>query len=65
MSAFLENIDTPADLKKLPPKDLPLVAGELREKIIGRVSKNGGHLASNLGVIELTLALHYVFDTPK
>ena len=65
MSTILEKIDTPEDLRKLDPKDLPLLAEELREMIISTVSQTGGHLASSLGVVELTIALHYVFDTPR
>lgn len=61
---MLERIGSPSDLKRLGIEDLKTLAGELREKIIGTVSINGGHLASNLGVVELTIALHYVFDSP-
>ncbi len=61
---FLEQINSPADLKKLNRSDLPILAEEIRNHIVEVVSKNGGHLASNLGVIELTIALHYVFNTP-
>jgi 1-deoxy-D-xylulose-5-phosphate synthase len=61
---FIENIKSPDDLKKLSLEELKDLADELREIIIDRVSINGGHLASNLGVVELTLALHYVFDSP-
>ncbi|MCK5595597.1 1-deoxy-D-xylulose-5-phosphate synthase, partial [bacterium] len=60
----LEKIETPKDLKKLDIKTLPLLASEVRELIIKTVSQTGGHLASNLGVIELTIALHYVFNCP-
>lgn len=60
----IENIKSPADLKKLSLEELKVLAEELREIIIERVSINGGHLASNLGVVELTLALHYTFDSP-
>jgi len=62
---LLEKINTPADLKKLSMEELGQLAGEVREKIIETVSKTGGHLAPNLGVVELTLALHYVFDAPR
>jgi 1-deoxy-D-xylulose-5-phosphate synthase len=62
---LLKAISSPADLKKLPPELLPQVAQEIRETIIATVSKTGGHLAPSLGVVELTLALHYVFDTPR
>jgi len=61
---FLEHINSPADLKKLNTEELGKLAEELRETIIRTVSLNGGHLASSLGVIELTLALHQVFDCP-
>jgi len=62
---FLNAINTPADLKKLSRKDLEILAQEIRHRIIEVVSKNGGHLASSLGAVELTLALHYVFDVPE
>ena len=62
---LLENIKSPSDLKKLDEKQLPLLASEVREKIISTVSENGGHLASNLGVVELTIALHRVFNSPN
>jgi len=60
----IENIKSPADVKSLSPAELKDLAEELREIIIERVSINGGHLASNLGTVELTLALHYVFNSP-
>ncbi|MCX8065009.1 MAG: 1-deoxy-D-xylulose-5-phosphate synthase [Candidatus Hydrogenedentes bacterium] len=63
--SLLELIDSPAELKKLSISQLELLAQEIREKIITTVLKNGGHLASPLGVVELTLALHYVFDIRK
>ena len=59
---FLEHINSPNDLKKLSRPDLPLLAAEIRQLIVDVVSKNGGHLAPSLGVVELTIALHYVFD---
>jgi 1-deoxy-D-xylulose-5-phosphate synthase len=65
MGRLLQLIDSPADLRKMRIADLPLLAQEIREEIISTVSKIGGHLASSLGVVELTLALHYVFDTPQ
>ena len=65
MAKMLDDIQSPQDLKKLPAEKLPALAGEIRSFILEVVSKNGGHLASNLGVVELTLALHYVFDSPK
>ncbi|SPU50391.1 1-deoxy-D-xylulose-5-phosphate synthase [Bordetella trematum] len=60
----LDRIQTPADLRKLERRDLDAVAKELRGFILESVSKTGGHLSSNLGTVELTLAMHYVFDTP-
>ena len=62
---LIENIKSPEDLKLLKPEDLDVLAEELRGLIIERVSLNGGHLASNLGVVELTLALHYAFNSPQ
>ncbi len=65
MGKLLNQIDSPADLRKMGMADLPLLAREIREEIVRTVSKSGGHLASSLGVVELTLALHYVFETPQ
>ena len=65
MPPLLSQIGTPADLRKLSPSELPQLAQEIRQEIIRTVSKVGGHLASSLGVVELTLALHYVFETPR
>ncbi|MCX5911747.1 MAG: 1-deoxy-D-xylulose-5-phosphate synthase, partial [Deltaproteobacteria bacterium] len=65
MPRLLNRIGTPADLRKLSPSELPQLAQEIRQEIIRTVSKVGGHLASSLGVVELTLALHYVFETPR
>ena len=62
---ILENISSPTDLKSLDESRLTELAGEIRARIISVVSQNGGHLASNLGVVELTLALHRVLDSPK
>jgi 1-deoxy-D-xylulose-5-phosphate synthase len=62
---LLKNIDSPADLKKLKVEQLPHVASEVRAFILDTVSKLGGHLASSLGSTDITVALHYVFDTPK
>jgi 1-deoxy-D-xylulose-5-phosphate synthase len=62
MVKLLDKIDSPDDLKKLKTSSLPQLAQEIRELIIKTVSKTGGHLASNLGVVELTIALHYVFN---
>lgn len=61
---ILDHIAKPADLRVLDEKKLPALAEELRQRILAVTAANGGHLASNLGVVELTLALHYVFDTP-
>ena len=61
---LLDTIHTPADLRALAPAELPKLAAELREYLVDSVAHTGGHLASNLGAVELTLALHYVFDTP-
>ncbi len=57
---LLDSIRVPADIRRLSMDDLAALAAEIREKIVQSVSKNGGHLASNLGVAELTIALHYV-----
>ncbi len=59
---FLPNIHSPADLKKLSDRDIPALAAEIRQEIIGTLSENGGHLASNLGMVEATLALHRTFS---
>ena len=61
---LLSKIKSPSDLKKLDEKQLPLLAEEVRDTIISTVSNNGGHLASNLGAVELTIALHKVFNSP-
>jgi len=61
----LKNVDFPADIRKLSIAELNTLAGEIRELIINTVSSSGGHLASSLGTVELTLALHYVFNTPQ
>ena len=62
---LLETIQSPSDLKNIPRTELPKLAKEIRQLIVDVVSKTGGHLASNLGVVELTIALHYVFDVPN
>ncbi|NOX81172.1 MAG: 1-deoxy-D-xylulose-5-phosphate synthase [Deltaproteobacteria bacterium] len=64
-TGLLDTIDSPADLRRLEHDDLAILAAEIRKEIIHTVSQTGGHLAPSLGVVELTLALHYVFDTPK
>ena len=63
--AILETVDSPADLKRLSTEELERLAGELRQYVIDVVSRTGGHLAPSLGVVELTIALHYVFDAPR
>ncbi len=65
MGTLLENIQSPADLKRLNEAQMEQLAGEIREFLIKTLSKTGGHLGPNLGVVELTLALHAVFDTPQ
>ncbi|MEO8033416.1 MAG: 1-deoxy-D-xylulose-5-phosphate synthase [Acidobacteriota bacterium] len=65
MTRLLDKIDTPADLRRLKPGQLPQVAQEIRDQIIDVVSKIGGHFGGNLGIVELTLALHYVYNTPR
>jgi 1-deoxy-D-xylulose-5-phosphate synthase len=65
MVRVLDQIETPQDVKTLDMEELATLCQELREEILTTVSKTGGHLASNLGVVELTLALHYVFDLPR
>ncbi len=60
----LDSIHSPADLKKLSRDELPALADELRQFVLDSVSQTGGHLSSNLGTVELSIALHYVFDTP-
>ncbi|HXV19623.1 MAG TPA: 1-deoxy-D-xylulose-5-phosphate synthase [Desulfuromonadales bacterium] len=64
MSGILENLDSPAGLKEFSLAELENLAGEIRETVIDTVAANGGHLASSLGVVELTIALHRVFDSP-
>ena len=65
MKTALKNIKSPQDLKEIPIKDLPLLAQEIRDKIIKVTSQNGGHIAPSLGAVDLTIALHYVLDAPK
>ncbi len=65
MKRLLEKINTPEDLKTLSVEELPLLSEEIRSLIVETVSKTGGHLASSLGAVELAVALHYVFDTPR
>src|SRR5256886_17356870 len=63
--ALLKTIESPADLRALDRKQLPQLVEELRAYVLESVAKTGGHLSSNLGTVELTIALHYVFDTPE
>ena len=65
MSRLLDQINFPADLRKLKQSQLKQVSNELREELISVVSETGGHLGAGLGVVELTVAIHYVFNTPK
>src|ERR1700744_3643830 len=65
MSKILETINSPADVKHLSIAQLTQLAEEIRERLILGVSKTGGHIGPNLGVVELTLAMQYVFDTPE
>ncbi|HET8705173.1 MAG TPA: 1-deoxy-D-xylulose-5-phosphate synthase N-terminal domain-containing protein, partial [Pseudomonadales bacterium] len=62
---LLDRIHIPADLRQLSQEDLPVLANELREFLLYTVGKTGGHFGAGLGVIELTIALHYVFNTPE
>ena len=61
----LESIRTPQDLRRVPPEELPALAEEIRAFLVDRVARTGGHLGPNLGVVELTLALHRAFDSPR
>lgn len=65
MSEYLRKIKSPADVKKLGMVELERLAEEIRERLINDVAKTGGHIGPNLGVVELTIAMHYVFDTPR
>ena len=65
MGRLIKQINFPADLRKFKKKDLKKISDELRDELIDIVSETGGHLGAGLGVVELTIALHYVFDTPK
>src|SRR5271154_154895 len=64
MARLLDSINSPADVKKLSLEELPTLAQEIRDELIAVLAKTGGHLGPNLGVVELTIALHTVFDTP-
>ncbi|MFM8775094.1 MAG: 1-deoxy-D-xylulose-5-phosphate synthase N-terminal domain-containing protein, partial [Actinomycetota bacterium] len=61
---LLASVDSPADLRRIPADQLPDLAEEIRAFLVHRVSRTGGHLGPNLGVVELTIALHRVFDSP-
>ena len=61
---YLDNIDLPRDLRELTITQVPQVCKELRDYLLASVSKSGGHFAAGLGVIELTVALHYIYNTP-
>ena len=63
--SFLNKIEGPSDLKKLAPGELPQLCEEIRQQIVSVIANVGGHLASNLGVVELTVALHYLLNTPE
>ena len=65
MKKIINQINFPSDLKKFNKENLKQISEELREELIDVVSETGGHLGAGLGVVELTIALHYVFDTPK
>ena len=62
---YLDNVKFPSDIKNLNPSELKILAKEVRDEMIDAVSVTGGHLGAGLGVVELTIALHYVFDTPN
>ena len=61
---FLDDINFPSDIKKLSQSNLRILADEVRKEMIDAVSETGGHLGAGLGVVELTVALHYIFNTP-
>src|SRR5688572_6447404 len=63
--SLLETVTRPADLKRLAPEQIPLLAAEIRDFMVDAVSRTGGHLGPSLGVVEITLALHRVFDSPR
>ena len=65
MALLLNSINSPADVKKLSVDQLTTLAEEIRQELITSLAKTGGHLGPNLGVVELTIAMHRVFDTPK
>ena len=63
--SYLSEIESPADLKRLAPAELPRLCAEIRDVLIRAVTEKGGHFGSNLGVVELTVALYYVFRAPE
>src|SRR6202167_84268 len=65
MSRYIDMVDDPSHVKKLTPDQLQTLAAEIRHELITKLAKNGGHLGPNLGVVELTIALHFVFSTPQ
>ncbi|MDO8535885.1 MAG: 1-deoxy-D-xylulose-5-phosphate synthase [Candidatus Omnitrophota bacterium] len=65
MSRLIDSINSPVDLRKLKLVDLPMLAKEIRQEMLSTVSKTGGHLSSSLGAVELAIAIHYSFDTPR
>ena len=65
MTRLIKQINFPSDLRKFKKENLKQISDELRDELIDVVSETGGHLGAGLGVVELTVALHYVFDTPK
>ena len=62
---YLDKVNFPSDIKELTIEELKILSKELRKELIDVVSVTGGHLGAGLGVVELTVALHYIFDTPK
>ena len=62
---LIDSIKEPADIRKLKLTDMPVLAKEIRDEIVSTVSKTGGHLSSSLGAVELAIAVHYTFDTPR
>ena len=62
---LLDRVSNPHELRQLAREDLPRLADDLRDEIVSAVSETGGHFSSNLGTVELTIALHYLFDTPR
>jgi 1-deoxy-D-xylulose-5-phosphate synthase len=65
MYEILKTIDNPSDVKKLSEEELVTLAGEMREALFNRLTKIGGHCGPNFGIVETTIALHYVFDSPR